>query len=398
MTRGRALLTSAIPISVRRNLGRATKDLKVLPLVFNNPSAANLILNGLESSLRRTKLLSYPLTLGMNLSNICNQRCKFCVQDNSKMETNNWITADIFKSMKWLRFVPDIYLFAGSGEPLVNPHFPEIVKVVREVAPKSRICMFTNGQALNGNNLDATVNYMDLVHISLNAVSKTAFDAVVRGDHSRVMNNLESLSGRRNGLDVELSMVLTKHNQDEIVPMVDLAHDLGFSRVIACYFVPMAWPGNNIEFGADDAPDKEYTEIRADEYKEYAKKHSIGLVLPQDTSGTRACMSPWRTAYISNDHIGEQVFRICCSGFSMNTYMTLDSYTNFKRVWNSPRMQEIRRTVNLPAEQQNTMCRMCREIPRSTPDWIEQRIACANESAEMEVTPFGLTCGRRILV
>ena len=385
--------------TLRRTAGMALTAVKLSRLYITDPPAANLWLNNTEISHGRTKLFSYPVIVGINISNICNQQCRFCCQDNSKMRSNNWLTADVFKRMKWLKYVTDIYLFAGGGEPLMNPHFSSVVEAVRGVAPKSRLCLFTNGQDLDGDNLKATLDNIGLLHISLNAVSKRAFDAVVRGDHGKVMSNLENLSrSGRDNTDVELSMILTRHNADEVKPMIDFAHDLGFSRVIACYFIPMSWPGSNIEFGAADALDRECVENRKDEYMEYAAERGVGLVLSLDAIDLTTCMQPWQSAFMGNDYTGDRVFRICCSGLSMNTHVTMDSYIHFKRVWNSPRMREIRRTVNLPEEQQNTMCRVCRTVPRSGTDWIDKRIEAADESEELTVSPSGLLWKDKITI
>jgi len=107
------------------------------------------------------KLLSYPTYFGINLWNKCNQQCNFCHQDNRRITHRTNIDESTLKEMKWLKFVHTIDLFVGNGESLLNPRFPQIAETVRKLAPHSQIGTFTNGLALNKENLDAILKHLN---------------------------------------------------------------------------------------------------------------------------------------------------------------------------------------------------------------------------------------------
>ncbi len=91
-----------IPKAYRPYAGLALALLKAPNLFFSNPPNFNALLNYTEADLGRTRLLSYPVSIGINISNICNQKCLFCCHDNSRIIDNNWLDSELFSKMKWL--------------------------------------------------------------------------------------------------------------------------------------------------------------------------------------------------------------------------------------------------------------------------------------------------------
>jgi len=334
-----------------------------------NPVKFNLLINEYERTHEATKLYSYPLSFGVNISNICNQNCLCCNHDNAIMRDRNWLSSETIKEMSWLRFVKDIQLFAGNGDPLTNPNFPEIARMTRKIAPHSQIGTFTNGLALNGDNLDAVLESLDTIHISLNAACEETYDKIILGgDFKRSMKNLRELSERRPpNLKVELSMILMKSSQNDIIPMIDLIHKLDFQRLIICHLIIVTL--DDQQFGEEESLKTDLDEETWAKYKKYAEERGIEFSFPTTIKPPENCYAPWLSAFITNDLVGDRIFVLCCSGIETNLYVSPKAYSDFKSAWNHPRIQQIRATVNDKPLPGNNICYLCKQLDRTDPEW-----------------------------
>jgi len=314
---------------------------------------------------------SYPTYIGINISTLCNQVCLFCCHENKRIKHKNWLDAELFQKMKWLRNVERIDLFCGTGDPLVNPYFPEVLRTVRKVAPDSTIGIFTNGLALDGDNLTACLECLDILHISLNAVTKNIYESIIIGDYARAMRNMKELSKRKpSKLKVELSLVLLRKNVADVKPLINLASDYGFETVILCHFAVMT--DRPDRFGKDQSIMKDMHQLLSlKELESYAKQKNVEFYFPQTNQPVAECYQPWTHAYLNNDWEGKTTFQVCCSGFPMHLYIDESSFIDFRKVWNSKRMQYVRKTVNVEAQSQNNMCFLCRQVDKLEPNWKE---------------------------
>jgi MoaA/NifB/PqqE/SkfB family radical SAM enzyme len=351
---------------------RSIGDFFMLPVWYvKSPARFNKVLNRVEFKLKRTRLFTYPTDLGINISNVCNQQCLFCAYNPRHIKNNNWLEPGLFKKMKWLRFVSRITLFAGRGESFVNPHFIEIVKVIKKMAPGIRMETFTNGIALKGEILDTVLTHFKGVHISLNAALKETYNSVIKGgDYDSVMHNLEELSRRKpKGFTVELSMVLTRQTVSDVMPMIDLAARLKFGKVIVVHYILTDVSRKSVIDIHESVKDDPQIMEPIKQMRSYALERGVELVISEASNPPVICDLPWTSAYITNDYYMEKIFIVCCSGIEMNTFVGDSIYTNFKKTWNSKRMQLIRKTVNSELHLQNNMCFMCRNTDRMKPDW-----------------------------
>ena len=336
---------------------------------FTNPIKFNNILNEYERIHGKTRLFSYPVSFGLNTSNICNQKCRFCSHNNNTMKSTNWLTSSDIEKMKWLRFVKNIQLFAGNGDPLTNPNFPDIARTARRIAPHSKLQVFTNGLALYGENLNAALESLDSLHISLNAARRETYDQIIEGGNfDRVMKNLSELSERRpSHLSVEISMILMKSTQNDIIPMIDLVEKLGFQKFNICHFITTML--DDQEFGEGESLKAELKQETWNEYQQYAKERGIDFFFPTTIEPPQTCLAPWMTAFITNDVVGDRIFVLCCSGIEPNIYVSKNVYSDFRSAWNSPRVQHIRATVNTQPLPENNICYLCKQLDRTDPDW-----------------------------
>lgn len=78
--------------------------------------------------------LDSPLTLYIDPSDVCNFRCQFCFQHFSHIP-HNIMSLDLFKKIardmqEFPQSVKMVHLHA-NGEPLLNKHIPEFVRILK---------------------------------------------------------------------------------------------------------------------------------------------------------------------------------------------------------------------------------------------------------------------------
>lgn len=93
-----------------------------------------------------------PLVVEVEIGNHCNLKCSYCPNAVLPEEEEQWIVPELFEQI--LEQLADMG-FAGTfsfhryNEPLLHPRLEELVRAVRELLPKARPVLFTNGTHLN---------------------------------------------------------------------------------------------------------------------------------------------------------------------------------------------------------------------------------------------------------
>lgn len=93
------------------------------------------------------------VALEIHISDHCNLNCKSCTHYSPIAKQNyvdiNSLSNELFiiKKKKIINFFSEIRLL--GGEPLLNPNLIEILDIVRNIFPKKKINLITNGLLLN---------------------------------------------------------------------------------------------------------------------------------------------------------------------------------------------------------------------------------------------------------
>lgn len=124
--------------------------------------------------------LSSPLVLYIELSGYCNFKCKFCphhtspedlIKDNMTLELFKKILCDmlILKPIKVIRYI-------GTGEPLLNKNFLEMIKLAKEAGVAERYELTTNGVLLSQKKYrEGITKYLDRIIISIEGLSDDSY-------------------------------------------------------------------------------------------------------------------------------------------------------------------------------------------------------------------------------
>jgi MoaA/NifB/PqqE/SkfB family radical SAM enzyme len=132
----------------------------------------------------------------------------------------------------------------GAGEPFTNKQFMEYARMFS--TKLCRLACTTNGTLINGKTARSLIEtQFDYLIISLDAARKETFEQIRKGaSFNRVIHNIRHLVRlkKKNGSFfpiISYSMVVMNQNIQELVPLVELVHDLG-----GCHLnvVPMTIP------------------------------------------------------------------------------------------------------------------------------------------------------------
>lgn len=309
-----------------------------------------------------------PTTVTISLTNVCQQRCRFCGFDHAAVQAGGarFLDPDVFSRMSWLKDVRQICL-CGNGEVLMHPQYPEIIERVRANAPDTHILVYTNGLGLFGRNLEATLRFADSVHVSQNAVHRETYEKIIlHGNYGLAMNNLKMFATHNSRkIPLRMSFVAVRENLGDLEDAIDLAAEYGFEKVLLLYpqkavrKTPYGLDPESYEI--DDLVDAERLGRRACERGTSFSFTNVKM----ERRGL--CLSPFYNIQIGITPDGKIRLDYCCSGMSVSNLFAEDSaLADIDTLFNNERAQFIRKTVNNDELiMANKMCLLCRIVDRS---------------------------------
>jgi len=90
----------------------------------------------------------FPEEIQLEVTNRCNFKCKMCPREKMNLPEKDMSIDTLDKIIKNL-IRPYRFILTGWGEPLLHPHFFEIVIKIREKFPSAKIDFTTNGILLD---------------------------------------------------------------------------------------------------------------------------------------------------------------------------------------------------------------------------------------------------------
>lgn len=171
-----------------------------------------------------------PDTLILDTTYICNLKCKMCHQNSPGYvipEEPHIPVSYIKKILPIASEAKNIYLL-GYGEPFMHPEMYEIIKMIKDECPDSRVETTSNGVLLNETNAYKLIeSKLDMISISMDGPN------LERG-HQKSRNtykNLRRLSKIKKDLGVKnpeivIGFILGKDNENELLPIIDFANEV----------------------------------------------------------------------------------------------------------------------------------------------------------------------------
>jgi len=170
--------------------------------------------------------LSAPICLTWELTYACNLDCVHCLSSSGRRDPDELTTDEAIAFIDELRELGVFYVNIGGGEPMIRRDFFTIIE--HAVDNGVGVKFSTNGTFIDTTAAQriAAMDYLD-VQISIDGLDEATNDAV-RGDgtHATALAAARRLAeaGMR---DFKLSVVVTRHNVDQLDGLLALADDLG---------------------------------------------------------------------------------------------------------------------------------------------------------------------------
>lgn len=140
-------------------------------------------------SLHNVLPLDTPMAFGVGVSQLCNIRCKYCFHALSDAElASNGFRAMNMSMDVFYKMVEDLKAFpnriksismAGQGEPLCNPNFAEMVKIIKDANLSDDVSTITNGLLLSRDLVEDIVDAgLDRIFISLQGMNSEKYKQI----------------------------------------------------------------------------------------------------------------------------------------------------------------------------------------------------------------------------
>ncbi|MFL6195022.1 MAG: radical SAM protein [Thermoanaerobaculia bacterium] len=329
--------------------------------VPQSPIQENRCLNTEEVRSGRTRLLSGPLQVNIELTGVCNidPPCLFC---SGKNFGHNYRPLDPEYLERYASILDRCeHVNEDSfGEPLSHP---ALVELARRVTANGQVFSFvTNGLLLTRAKADqlAACGPRLGIHVSFNASTTETFYKLTGKSFERVVANVryyvETYRKQNGGAapDLILTMIVMKINRHEVGDFLRLTREIGARALLAPLHDRPSIPLGN--FGYDFVYEDEmlpYAEILriGEEATALARDLGIECALQWDAARDSAirgfaepgvetpCLIPWRFLFIQ-----EHTSKVFACPYHRHPYGDLRT-TPLEEIWNGETAQEMRRSL-----------------------------------------------------
>lgn len=174
-----------------------------------------------------SKELAAPLYVAWQITNECNLACLHCIEESGpgKAFKDELRRDEVMGVIDQLMDHEVPYLSFSGGEPMLHPHFYEMVE--RVTARDSQLKIETNGHYLTPENCARLKDLgVKAVQVSLDGATSATFGRMrVRGEFDRTVDGVRNLA--KAGVPIEVNFSPAAFNIHEAARIVDLAHELG---------------------------------------------------------------------------------------------------------------------------------------------------------------------------
>ena len=236
------------------------------------------------SAAAASETLAAPLYVAWQITNECNLACLHCIEESGpgKAFKDELDREGVLAVVDQLMDHEVPYLSFSGGEPMLHPHFFEMVE--RVTSRGSQLKIETNGHYLTPENC-ARLKALEVkaVQVSLDGATSATFGRMrVRGEFDRTVEGIRNLVAA--GVDVEVNFSPAAFNIHAAARIVDLAFQLG---AVSFYSGRTMFTGNAVKawrhLEVTDAQYDEYFGTLAAKRDEYRGRmrvnyHEAGLL------------------------------------------------------------------------------------------------------------------------
>jgi MoaA/NifB/PqqE/SkfB family radical SAM enzyme len=228
--------------------------------------------------------LAAPLYVAWQITNECNLACLHCIEESGpgKAFKDELARDEVLGVIDQLMEHEVPYLSFSGGEPMLHPHFYEMVE--RVTSRGSQLKIETNGHYLSPENCARLKDLgVKAVQVSLDGATSATFGRMrVRGEFDKTVQGIRNLATA--GVPIEVNFSPAAFNIHEAARIVDFAHELG---AFSFYSGRTMFTGNAVKawrhLKVIDAQYDEYFATLKEKQREYKGRmrvsfHEAGLL------------------------------------------------------------------------------------------------------------------------
>ena len=327
---------------------------------------------------RYATMRDLPMTVHVEVSNVCNLNCEYCVLDQGAQGDRVMRPETFNNVVPYLRNALRVSV-SGLAEPLMNTRFTEMLAEIRRVAPTAGIQMCTNASLLTEEIAHSLVDSrLDEVAFSLDGVDPEHFDDVRHGASlSGLVHNIAVLRrvAAERGSDrpaLSATTVLQRHNVEQFPAVVRMAGEMGVTTINANGLEPYVpdlvdaplWTDPDSVEGLGDilrqagaAADEAGIELRMTAMRPQpaiCPQVYRPIVLADGAVVPCSVLAYPRDSYLKVDEAGSVVR---CQGRTPRVSFGNVNEQPFKEIWRSPTYTQFRHEVESKAFPEP--CRTC---------------------------------------
>lgn len=171
------------------------------------------------------KLLIFPSQIAIEVTSICNARCKHC-EYKDLGRTHAHMKMDLYRKIidecyDFKKYCKKITLF-WMGEPFLDPDFFKKVKYAKE-KNFSEVLTYSNGSLLTSVNCQKLIDSkLDRIVFSVDGATKKSYESIRIGlSYDKVVGGIKRLADLKRKLrvkypQIEIQMILTPFNEHEL--------------------------------------------------------------------------------------------------------------------------------------------------------------------------------------
>jgi GTP 3',8-cyclase len=162
--------------------------------------------SGVDDRVRLAEIIPLlaPFTLNVFPTNLCNLKCSYCAQSLgwARLESEYAFSSESMSLDTLMIAIEQAKEFSapfklvsmmGHGEPLLNPHLPEMISIVKRAGIAGRIDVITNALLLTKEKSLALIEAgLDVIRISLQGLSSDMYKRTsnVTPDYDKFLENI----------------------------------------------------------------------------------------------------------------------------------------------------------------------------------------------------------------
>ena len=291
----------------------------------------------------------YPIEMEIGLSGACNHRCIFCAVDYVGYTPNLLKLQTLAPNLTIMgkKGVKSI-IFAGEGEPLVNPETPEIINFAKKCGMDT--AMSTNAALFTKEKAASCLKSLSWVRVSIAGATDATYEKIhqcAHGDLGKVLANMASAADikRSNKLSVTLGaqLLLLPENKDEVVKLAQMVREIGFDYFTVKPFSPHPSSKSKVNVDYSEASDIgiELKQYETEKFKIYFRAQSMeNLVMEKSYT---ACEGVNFMAHMDAEgNVFPCVVYVGQDKFNYGNIYEKD----FASIWESERARKIRAGFN----------------------------------------------------